>query len=210
MRGKNVVRLAPQRVTGKFASVKNQLSVQWESRLERDAIYKLETDTDVTGFESQSVVVRYRLNGVLCEYHPDLKVRRVRTKSFIEVKPFNEAQLPENQDRFAEIARVLETEESDFIVWTEKEIRQQPRLNNIKYLLRFRRMRYEHSQIRSLRELIERSGPMSISEALATLDRTLPKPALLAMVCHGRIAIDHTTAVGPDTFINLVQTGVLQ
>lgn len=207
MRGKNVVRQAPQRVTGKFASVKNHRPVQWESRLERDAICKLEIDPDVTGYESQSVVVLYRLNGILREYHPDLKVRRARSQGFIEVKPSDEAQLPENQERFAEIARVLETEGFDFIVWTEKEIRQQPRLNNTKYLLRYRRVRYEHSQIKPLRELIERSGPLAISEALTILNRSLAKPTLFAMVCHGLIAIDHATPIGPDTSMSLVKTG---
>ena len=207
MRTRNVVRQSPHRVTGKFASAKNGRAIQLESRLERDAICLLETDHRAVRFREQPAVVKYRVNGELHEYYPDLRVERARSKDIIEVKPFDEAQRPENQERFAEIARVLEADGFGFVVWTEKEIRPQPRLDNTKYLLKFRRAPYEDAQVARVCDLLKCNGDMRFSQTLELLVGAITKPALLAMVCHGLFAIDHAEPIGPNTLITVIQKG---
>lgn len=47
------------RVIGKFASLKMQQIIQWESQIERDCCYWLEFDRDVIAYRSQPLIISY-------------------------------------------------------------------------------------------------------------------------------------------------------
>lgn len=190
-RVRNVIRIAPHRPTGQVAWVKGRLqNVQWESRLERDAIYIAAVNPFISAIQEQPFVVRYRLDGQLHEYTPDLWLLCRRKPLVVEVKEAAEASLPENQARFAEIARVLAIYEVDFTVWTETEIRREPLLRNARYVLRFRSYPFEQDDSCSVTKLLEARGPLTHSVIQAALYSGISAGMLFAMVCHGFVYFD--------------------
>lgn len=78
----------PHRVTGFFASQKNEKHVVWESQLERDVCFLLEKDTSVISYETQSRTFVYIDHGKERTYTPDFYVRYADGKdNYLEVKP---------------------------------------------------------------------------------------------------------------------------
>jgi len=129
-----------RKVIGKFPSVKTGRPVWSESPLERDYIFLLEFDPDVVFYREQPLRLHYLLDGTVCTYTPDFLVERSSgAKQIVEVKPEKVA-LGEEYGRFSRaVASVCEKEGYEFLTATEKLIRTQPRLDNVKLLHRYAR-----------------------------------------------------------------------
>jgi hypothetical protein len=137
-RARRVIRRGTRRTVGKFPSLKGgKKSIHWESTLERDLCYLLEIDPDVITFKEQPLKIMYVLDGKVRYYTPDLLVIRKNKKQLVEVKPKNKLQ--KYIHIFHVISQICEQNGYEFVVLTEKVIRQQPRLNNIKLLWKYSR-----------------------------------------------------------------------
>ena len=129
-----------RKVIGKFPSVKAGRPVWWESQLERDYIHLLEFDPDVVTYREQPLRIHCLLDGKVRKYTPDFLVeRRAGRKQIVEVKPEEVAIREKYQRFFRAVASVCEKEGYDFLTATEKLIRTQPRLDNVKFLHRYAR-----------------------------------------------------------------------
>jgi hypothetical protein len=137
-RARKVITRAPQRLVGRFPSAKNACTIHWESQLERDLVYLLEFDPTVVGYREQPFTIELGLLGRRRRYTPDFLVERTQARSVIEVKPAAQAQRPEFQELFAAAAAALTEQGLSYQVMTEREIRPQPRLDNIRWLVRYR------------------------------------------------------------------------
>ncbi|MEO3341036.1 TnsA endonuclease N-terminal domain-containing protein, partial [Acinetobacter baumannii] len=80
------------RVIGKFASLKMQQIIQWESQIERDCCYWLEFDRDVIAYRSQPLIISYIFEDRKLRHTPDFEVMRHSLQTgqyqYLEVKPY--------------------------------------------------------------------------------------------------------------------------
>jgi hypothetical protein len=136
---RKIPRYGAQKNIGKFFSVKTGLVAWYESLLERDEMYLLDFDPLVTFWREQPFRIRYVLNGKTHFYTPDLEVHRPAGKQIVEVK----SQELVDSGKFDSLFRVATSTSQDegyeFVVVTDRLIRQQPRLDNIKKLWKYAR-----------------------------------------------------------------------
>lgn len=124
----------------KFPSLKMNAIVWCESKLERDFVYLLEFDrVDVLAFYAQACRFYYRLCGKKRIYTADFYVVRRDKKQVIEVKPEAKAREPEKREIFCIAAAACERQGLEFRVVTDAEIRSEPRLENVKLLIKYQR-----------------------------------------------------------------------
>ncbi len=128
------------KVIGKFPSLKMNTAIWWESQLERDYIYLLEIDPDVLSYQEQPFTISYSNLDKRRKYTPDFLVSRKGFKQIIEVKPERKISEPQNIRRLTQAASFCQANNLEFVVVSEKTIRVQPRLDNIKLLYRYARV----------------------------------------------------------------------
>jgi hypothetical protein len=129
-----------KRYIGKFPSFRLNRTIWFESLLERDFLYLLEYDhLDVEYFESQPCRIHYRREGRKRRYTPDFLVVRKGGRQIVEVKPEEKALEERNREIFRIAAAACARQGYEFRVVTDAEIRIEPRLENVKILLRYQR-----------------------------------------------------------------------
>jgi len=157
-------------VTGRFASAKNPNSIGFESTLEKDFFLLLEFDRRVESFEEQPVTIAYcGLEGRVCHYTPDVLVRYRTALAgepdwrpvLYEVKYRNDLREHgvEYRPKFKAARGYARDRGWRFRVVTEREIRT-PRLSNIRFLLRYRRMRVDDQDRDALLATLRQQGPL--------------------------------------------------
>jgi len=127
------------RIRTLFASRKNGRMVGCESTLERDHLYHLEADPNVIRFSEQPFHVEYTFEGKICSYTPDFLVDYAEParQEIHEVKSERELKRGDTQARLDAVRQRLEPSGSIFRIVTDREIRSQPRLNNLAVILRY-------------------------------------------------------------------------
>ena len=130
---------AGQKNLGKFASVKTGRVAWYESLLERDYMYLLDYEGDVSYWHEQPLRIRFSHGGKAHRYTPDLEVHRASQKQLIEVKPKHKVDSGEWEVLFRAAASICEQEGYEFLVLTDEVIRMQPRLENVKLLWKYAR-----------------------------------------------------------------------
>lgn len=121
----------------KFVSSKMNQVMTVESYLEFDTCFHLEYSPQVTTFIAQPEGFRYRYAGKDCPYTPDFEVTESGQVKWLEVKPYSKAQ---HSDFFIQFkAKQAKAQEIGIplILVTEKQIRVNPILNNLKILHRY-------------------------------------------------------------------------
>ena len=115
-------------------------TVMWESQLERDYIYFLEIDPEVVAYYGQPFTIAYDSLDKRKKYTPDFLVERNNFRQIVEVKPESKINDFQNSHRFRQAASFCLAHDLEFGIFTEKTIRVQPRLNNIKLLYKYARV----------------------------------------------------------------------
>ena len=88
-------------VIGRFPSLKMQRMIAFESLLERDFIYLLDYDANVTWFEEQPLTIEYQHEGKLRHYTPDFHLIEHDQHVLVECKPDHFVATADNQRKFA-------------------------------------------------------------------------------------------------------------
>lgn len=135
-RARKVITRGPVRVVGKFPSRKSKRSLHWESQLERDRMCLLEFDPDVISFREQPETFDLLVEGQRYAYTPDIEVITRDGVVIEEIKPAS--RLDQFEPLFAAMSEEMIKRGICFRVITDTVIRLEPRLFNVKYLLRFR------------------------------------------------------------------------
>lgn len=125
---------------GKFPSIKMRRVIKWESLIERDEIYLLEYDREVTAYEEQPDRIHYVLDGEKHYYTPDFKVDKSGKIQIVEVKRKKEVDKGTHTILFREIKWQCRQNGQEFVVATDEMIRVEPKLRNIKLLYRYARI----------------------------------------------------------------------
>lgn len=134
MRARKVVTRSGKRIRGKFPSVKLGRMVHWESLYERDAILHLEYHPLVVSYQEQpSVETYYDPAGKAHRYFPDLSALFVHgMELFYEVKPEAFLKQRKVREKLNAVATRFEELGRHYRVLTEKDIRREPLLSNLK------------------------------------------------------------------------------
>src|SRR5439155_24136105 len=171
-------------VQGKVADVFHGRSRHAESQNELKAFRILLATARADAWQEQPFVLDYHDKGAKHRYTPDILVIWGTHKEVVEVKDDAEADLPENQERFALIRGLLAGHGYYFRIWKRSEICAEPRLTNANLVLRYRRVTVspsEREQLRRmfsstpelhLRSLVEIQAPLQTVLRLV-FDRTL-------------------------------------
>jgi hypothetical protein len=138
-RARRLTNATPNKVIGRFPSVKMGRAIWWESQIERDYIYLLEIDPDVVAYKEQPFRIKLEMFGSKRSYVPDFLVVRRSGKQIVEVKPVEKVTTEENSLLFPVMREMAAEQRYEYVVVTDGMIRVQPRLNNIKLLFRYAR-----------------------------------------------------------------------
>lgn len=194
-----------KKVIGKFPSLKMERLVWWESQIERDYIYLLEFDPAVISYEEQPLRISYRLQGKEHYYTPDFLVKRADKRLIVEVKREEEAQKQENLRLFNIAKSACALDDYEFVVVTDKMIRVQPLLANIKLLIRYQRTNIFDPYYQILcYELFADSSEVSLSEVMQFFtSRSIGKQIVFSLLCWGVLAVDLMQPIGAESMVRL-------
>lgn len=136
---RNPVRPSGRGFRGKFASRKMRRMVRCESLLEMNCLYLAEFARTIAAFDEQPVSISYLISGRRRRYTPDFRfLWQDGREWFVEVKPAEKLNTPENNERFAAITSHFESAGARFVALTEEQICQSHRSKMVQYLLRMR------------------------------------------------------------------------
>lgn len=134
-RARNVISPSGGIVRGKFPSRKNGRMVHHEGLLELDAIYLFETSPQIVRYREQPTTIHYPDGFKLRRYTPDFEVLLVTGEIIlIEVKPARYLEQEKTQHKFDCIKKHMGRSNTPFAILTEKVIRQEPRLANLRWI----------------------------------------------------------------------------
>ncbi len=122
-------------VVGYFPSLKLRRMVQFESTLERDLIYLLDFDRQVTAFEEQPLKIVYQHEGKTLSYTPDFLAEFASgQRVLLECKPRCFINSEENQRKFSAAQAWCAGREWQFQLVTDEQLRAGHRVQNVKLL----------------------------------------------------------------------------
>lgn len=195
VRGKNI---------GKFFSIKMNAMLWFESLLEEAMMYLLDFDPDVQRFKEQPCHIRYRHEGKVHRYTPDLLVERSDEIQIIEVKPRNKATTERNVMLFRIISTICESGGYRFKVVTDETIMLQPRLNNIKALWSYARTPLAARHQIYCHEFLYKRGTACLGEVFGFFEKKgVPKQVVYALLYWGVLDFDLMEPIGPNSRIYL-------
>lgn len=100
-------------------------------------MYLLEIDPDVVSYSSQPLKISYTLNNQLRHYTPDFLVQRRSLQELVEIKPEKWLKHDPNLQLFQSLTNLGQSQGWDFLVITDKMIKKEPLLSNVKLLYRY-------------------------------------------------------------------------
>lgn len=121
----------------KFASSKSSDAIMCESTIEFDACFHHEYNESVKSFESQPQGFHYYFNGKKLPYTPDTKiVHDFGAITLHEYKPYSQTSEPIFREKFEAKKEATKQLGTSLILVTDKQIRVEPLLSNLKILHR--------------------------------------------------------------------------
>lgn len=195
-----------KRATGRFASNKMGRMMYWESTLERDYFYLLEFDPDVLSYREQSFKIHYTYEGEKRVYTPDILVVRKNKTQVVEVKPSSKINNKRNLLKFNVGRRYCKKNGYEFIVVTEKEIREGELLSNLHFLYRFVNQRPSELESYKIKKVFKKNKCIKIKNISKyftenKLEYLLPK--IYYMIYFGELFVDLIQEITNETEIKL-------
>lgn len=133
IRARKVITRSGTIVRGKFPSRKNGRMVHHEGLLELDACYFFELAPSVVEYREQPRKMDYPDGTRVRSYTPDfLLTLRSGEELVIEIKHSEVLARPDVEDKYNKIASHLQRQGTAYVIITERLLRDQPRLRNLK------------------------------------------------------------------------------
>lgn len=179
-------------------------TIWWESQLERDYIYLLEIDPDVLSYCEQPFTMTYASQEKLKRYTPDFLVTRSQSQQIVEVKPERLTHADKNLQLWRQIAPIAIANNMEFVVVTEKIIRVQPRLDNIKLLYKYAKVPLSFSNYLDCLEYFQNTKLISLLNAEQHLrGKGIPRSLLLRLLWSGVLVTDLMKPINSESLIQL-------
>ena len=186
--------------TQKFPSRKAGRMVQSESRSEFYAHHLLEVDPTIQSFAEQPYRIIYVLEGKEREHYPDIRVERHDGRREIwEVKSAKDAGSPFIRARTAFMQEHLAALGYTYRVALNEDLERQPRLNNLRLLLKFGRYPVDVVTREHIRQLAARADGIPWKAAREGVLGTQGRFALCRLVLDGLLTVDLESPVCADT-----------
>jgi hypothetical protein len=156
---------SPNKNVFKFASAKVSETIMCESSLEFDACFHHEYNDCIKVFGSQPEGFYYDFEGKRLPYTPDTIVHFIDgTVKFHEYKPYSKTFDPIFRAKFVAKKEAAQALGADLILVTERQIRVNPILNNLKILHRYSGIYGLNTIQIELLKLIKRTGKISVND----------------------------------------------
>jgi hypothetical protein len=175
-------------VQGKVADVVHGRSRHAESQNELRAFQVLMATAHADSWQEQPFALEYHHAEAKHRYTPDLLVCLGSRREVVEIKDDREAELPENQGRFALIGELLAEHGYSFRVWRRSEICAEPRLTNSNLILRYRCIAVPAAERERIRRAFSSTTELSLHK-LSEISE-VPVQSVLRLVLGGPIHID--------------------
>lgn len=175
-------------VQGKVADVVHGRSRHAESQNELRAFQVLMATAHADSWQEQPFILEYRHEEAKHRYTPDLLVSWGTRREVVEIKDDREAELPENQSRFALIGDLLAEHDYSFRVWRRSEICAEPRLTNSNLILRYRCIAVPASEREKIRRAFSSTTELPLRK-LCEISQ-VPVQSVLRLVLDGAIHVD--------------------
>jgi hypothetical protein len=211
MPSRKIPRRGSKKNIGKFPSFKMRKTLWWEALTERDAMFLFEYDREVTSYEEQPAPIFYTLNDKRHRYTPDFRVVRGEQIEIVEVKPEDKLESEELKEVFSQIRQECERVGQKFIVITDKMIRVEPKLGNIKMLYGYAMIPIllRHQVLCQKFFKTKREARLEALADFFTSERIEdPKQTVYALVYHGYLEIDFMKTIEFDSVISLPSSEV--
>ena len=166
-RSRKVVGRSNSRPTGRYPSFRMKRMIQWDSPHELNAYRLLDSNPNVLEFSEQPCIIHYRLNGVEHRHYPDSLVRTKNGKTLWEVKTTADASKHDIAARTRLMTQQLPAYGYHYVVALAEDLRREPRLKNVRLLLRLGRTALTFDQIEFTRRLMGRTDALTWGEVLA-------------------------------------------
>ena len=167
-----------KKIVGKFPSLKMGRTVMWESQIERDFLYLLEFDPDVSFFIEQPEEISYVYVSKTHRYYPDFYVERASAKELVEIKPASKVNDPDNKIKFLAGEEYCRKKGYLFRVVTDEQIREGSLLKNIKLLYRYAAVNVSGEFRLHTKELVENREEMNLRELISILKERFGQVAI--------------------------------
>ncbi|MCQ1059572.1 Tn7 transposase TnsA N-terminal domain-containing protein [Photobacterium sp. ZSDE20] len=141
-----------------------------ESYLEFDTCFHLEYSASISSFIAQPEGFTYRFEGREHSYTPDFYIVENKERKWMEVKPFRKTQNPEFLEMFRAKQAKAQQIGIPLLLVTEKQIRVNPVLNNLKILHRYSGFQDFTDIHIKLLSLVKLNGKISIFDAASYLN----------------------------------------
>jgi hypothetical protein len=197
---------------GKFGIVKTGRVSWYESLLEKDFMYLLDYDRDVSNWHEQPLRIRFSHGGKVNRYTPDLEVHRAAQKQLIEVKPKDKVDSGEWDVLFRAASSICEQEGYEFLVVTEEVIRMQPRLENIKLLWKYARTPVlpQHQIICRQVFQSQKNEPVTLGDLIQIFtSKQVPMQTLYSLLFWGALEFDLMQPLDRDSRITMPSSSAL-
>jgi len=163
--------------------------VEYESILESDAILLFEFSSAVVNYQEQPALVYYAMNETMHKYYPDFRLDLVDgTSIYIEVKPSQKLIPKQAKQKYLAITDHFQNQGELFLVLTEKEIRREPLIGNLKRINQIRF--YQPTELQAFKQHIAICATRSIS--LKTMTEYLSFNDLIYSLACGLTTCDLT------------------
>lgn len=201
---RKIVNTGSRKVIGKFPSLKMNTAIWWESQIERDYIYLLESDPMVVSYKGQPFSIDYISRGKRRHYTPDFWVDRGDSQEIIEVKPVHQINSEKNQTLFHQINFLCQERGLKFNVVTDEMIRIQPLLDNLKLLYKYARTPLTLNQYLACRYYLNEREPLSLQQIWQALEpENISKNHLYKLLYFGFFQVDLMRPINSESLIRL-------
>lgn len=155
----------------KFASSKNNRVLTVESSLEFDACFHFEYSPDISCFEAQPQGFYYQFEGKELPYTPDFALMESSgAQTLVEVKPRKAMDDIDFKARFEKKREAAKAAGINLILVTERQIRVNPILDNLKLLHRYSGLSSLDRCHFTVLDIIKKSGAIKVSSVLEQVE----------------------------------------
>jgi hypothetical protein len=194
-----------KRFRGKFPSFRLNRLLSYESLLERDYLYLLEFDhQDALDFQVRPCTIHYTADNRRARFVPAFGVVRRHKKQLVEVTSVQRATSEVSRLRYRIAAQLCEREGYEFVVATEAMIREQPRLDNVKLLIRYQRAPTSAQHQIMCHDLFNAQPEASLGEVFDFfVGRNVDKQTVYALLRWGVLDIDLSRPIASNSLVRL-------
>jgi hypothetical protein len=201
---RTVITRSGSRPRGWFSSLKNHSLIEWESLLELDFLRIAEFLYWVTRFRAyQQLIVVHHDQGSFKAF-PDFAMSAVdgHDEEIIEVKSDRDLLDRETQARLDLIRGHYQQRGTRYTVWSESEIRREPRITNAKLLIGYRRPGCRQRLLAQprCRDILRVRGDISLGDVSKHVNSSKTAYELLA---NDLLACDFNARISPTSSVRV-------